>query len=254
MRVADKAREYVLENVIFPYNRLLGQKRHEDSTRGFGTEASAAFYEWLLGETPVAQERLRATAWTFARYLDIIEETRRYNREQWLDARFVWLPYQLALRAEEHDEQEELNALVERATENEFVKASPVWYVENEQFQVELARMILQAEDYHIIWIHDFRGYDTNGDPDEMAFRQVTRSYVPALINAVNRYDQTGKIPQYIQIFDQFYFHANGGQLWANFLQDPLQHQIELPRASRCGRTPSRACRASYATRWRIRI
>ncbi len=51
--VADKAREVVLEYVIFPYNRLLGQKRRDDSTRGLGTEASAAFYEWLTSETPV---------------------------------------------------------------------------------------------------------------------------------------------------------------------------------------------------------
>ena len=231
--VADKAREVVLEYVIFPYNRLLGQKRRDDSTRGFGTEASAAFYEWLTSETPVEQgETLLGTVWTFARYLDVIEETRRYNREQWLDERFVWLPYQLALRADQYDGQAELNALVERATEVEFVKGSLVWYVENEQFQVELGRMILEAEDYHIIWVHDFRGYDTNGDPDEMAFRQVTQSYFPALINAVNNYDDTGKIPQYIQIFDQFYFHANGGELWANLLQDPLHHEIDLPPGS----------------------
>jgi len=229
IHVAEQAREAVLDEVIFPYNLLLGQKRHEDSTRGLGTEASARFYEWLTSETPVDQERLRATAWVFARYLDIVEETRRYNREQWLDARFVWLPYQLALRAEQHDEQEELNRLVERATEVEFVKGSPVWYVENEQWQAELARMILAAEDYHIIWVHDFRGFNANGDPDEMAFKQVTESYFPALINAVERYDDTGKIPQYIQIFDQFYFHANSGQLWANLLQDPLHHRIELP-------------------------
>ena len=230
VQVANKAREAVLDEVIFPYNRLLGQKRRKDSTRGLGTAASAAFYQWLTSETPVAQDRLRATAWTFARYLDVIEETRRYNREQWLDARFVWLPYQLALKAEQHDEQWELNALVERATEVEFVKASPIWYVENEQFQTELSRMILEAEDYHVLWLHDFRGYDTEGDPDEMAFKQVTQAYLPALINAVNNYDLTGKIPQYIQILDQLFFLANRGHLWANFLQDPLHHQIDLPQ------------------------
>ena len=230
VRIAGKAREIALSEIIFPYNRLLGMKRKEDSTRGFGTAASGAFYEWLTSTTPISEEQGLATAWTFARYLDIIEETRRYNREQWIDARFVWLPYQLALRAEQHDEQEELNTLVERATQVEFGIASPVWYVENEQFQGELSRMILDAEDYHVIWVHDFRGYDADGDPDEAAFRQVTQAYLPALIKAVNDYDQTGKIPQYIQIFDQFYFHANSGQLWANLLEDPLHHEIDLPR------------------------
>ena len=229
-RVATRAREIVLDEVLFPYNRLLGRKRDADTTTGLGAQASMAFYQWLTEETPVPEERLRATAWVFARYLDVIEETRRRNRELWLDARFVWIPFQLALRAEQHDEQAELNSLVERATGVDFVKASPVWYVENEQWQSELSRMILEAEDYHIIWVHDFRGYDANGDPDEMAFKQVTESYFPALINAVNRYDQTGKIPQYIQIFDQFYFHANGGPLWANLLQDPMRHAIDLPR------------------------
>ena len=89
--------------------------------------------------------------------------------------------------------------------------------------------MILEAEDYHVIWVHDFRGYDENGDPDEMAFRQVTQSYMRGLINAVQRYDETGKIPQYIQIFDMFYFSANRGELWVELLEDPMRHRISLP-------------------------
>jgi hypothetical protein len=226
---AAEARTAALDGVIFPYNLLLGQKRRKDSTYGFSAEAAARFFQWLTSESRVPDENVRAVVWVFEQYMQLLEGTRVANLENWDEERFVWLPYQFALRPDEHDEQEELNRLVERATELEFVKGSEVWYVENEQWQTELARMILEAEDYHVVWVHDFRGYDANGDPDEMSFRQVTQAYLPALINAVQRYDDTGKIPQYIQIFDMFYFTANGGELWVELLNDPLRHEISFP-------------------------
>ncbi|HSM04033.1 MAG TPA: hypothetical protein VK858_05405 [Longimicrobiales bacterium] len=226
---AQQARTAMLDHVLLPYDRLLGQKRRDDTTLGFGLEAGAAFFEFLTGETAVTRDRLEATVWAFRRYLELVEEIRAHNLESWDEERFVWLPLQLALRPEEHDQQEELNALVERATGDRFREGSRAWYVENEQWQAELSRMILEAEDYHIVWLHDFRGLDANGDPDEMGFKQVTGAYLPALINAVRRYDDTGKIPQYIQIFDQFYYTANKGELWGDLLQNPLSHRLRLP-------------------------
>jgi hypothetical protein len=226
---AAQARAAALDDVIYPYNLLLGQKRRKDSAHGFAAEAAAGFFEWITSQSRVPDENVRAVVWVFEAYMQLLEDTRVANLESWDEERFVWLPFQFALRPDEHDEQEELNRLVERATEVDFVKGSEVWYVENEQWQTELARMILEAEDYHVVWVHDFRGYDANGDPDEMSFRQVTQSYFPALINAVRRYDDTGKIPQYIQIFDMFYFTANGGDLWTKLLADPMRHEISFP-------------------------
>ena len=229
IRVSERAREILLDQVLLPYNRLLGQKKKNDSTRGFGNSAAAEFYEWLIGETPVAREAVRATAWTFAQLLEIVEQTRSHNREQWGDSRFVWLPFQLALKAEQHDSQEELNLLVERATREQFTSGDKHWYVENEQFQAELTRMLLAAEDYHVLWIHDFRGYNAEGDPDEMAFTQVMDGYLRALIDRVKLYDAVGTIPQFFIFIDQMYFQANGGKLWLDLLQDPLHHRIDLP-------------------------
>jgi len=229
IRTAAVARDIVLSEILLPYNSILGQKRKRDTTWGLAASASAAFYEWISSETPVSGLDAEAAAWTFSEYLAIIETIRQANREQWGDGRFVWLPFQLALRTDQHDTQDEIDLLVERATGVDFVDASHVSYVENEQFQVELSNMIREARDYHVIWVHDFRGYDAGGDPDEMAFRQVTQAYLPALIEAVRRYDETGKIPQYIQIFDQFYFHANGGVLWTDLLEQPMSHEIRLP-------------------------
>lgn len=228
IETAAAAREIVLEQVILPYNRLLGQKKDEDSTRGLGTSASAAFYEWLT-RSRVPRGRLLATTWSFAQFLELVEGVRAENRRVWEDSRLVWLPFQLVLRPEQHDSQDELNALVERATRETFTRANRHWYIENEQFQAELTRMILEAEDYHVLWIHDFRGYDAQGDPDEMAFRQVVHAYLPALISAVEAYDVRGKMPQYFIFHDQLYYEANGGHLWLDLLQEPLRHKVDLP-------------------------
>jgi hypothetical protein len=227
--VADTARAIIMEQVLLPYNRLLGQKKHHDSTWGLGAAASAQFYEWLTRATPLEVRHLRATTWTFAQVLELIEEIRVANLTDWKDSRFVWLPFQLALEPEDHDTQAELNSIVERATRQTFTRGNKRWYIENDRFLAELNRMILAAEDYHVLWIHDFRGYDSEGDPDEEGFRQVTTSYLRALIDRVSAYDSVGKIPQYMIFIDQMYFLANGGRLWLDLLQDPLHHEIDLP-------------------------
>ncbi|MGD8601411.1 MAG: hypothetical protein PVF19_08700, partial [Gemmatimonadota bacterium] len=228
-RAAARAREVILDHVLLPYNRLLGQQKDPDSTRGLGTAASGEFYEWLTRDTSLDFEQLRATTWTFAQVLDVIEEVRESSSAQWEDSRFVWLPFQLALTPDQHDEQGELNTIVERVTGQSFTHGNKRWYIENDQFAAELTRMIREAEDYHVLWIHDFRGYDADGNPDEEGFKQVVSSYLPALIDRVEAYDSVGKIPQYMIFIDQMYFQANGGRLWLELLENPLHHEIDLP-------------------------
>ncbi len=229
IRVWDKARAIILEHVLLPYNALLGRKKKNDSTQGFSARASAAFFEWLSTETPVEKDRLRAVIWAFSEVLVTVEDVRAVSEEKWGDSRFVFLPYQLVLKPEEHDSQAELDALVERAVREEFQDGNQVFYVENEQFQVEFARMVAEAEDYSVLWIHDVRGLDGTGQPDEVAYRQVVNVYLPALIDAVKKYDRTGKIPQHFILLDQWFFQANKGRLWLDLLEDPLNHQIDLP-------------------------
>ncbi len=229
VRVWAKARAILLEQVLLPYNALLGRKKKNDSTEGFSAQASAAFYEWLSAETPVGKEGLPAVAWVFGEVLENVEQVRAENEQKWDDSRFVFLPFQLALKPEEHDSQAELDGLVERAVGERFVDGNQVFYVENEQFQVEFARMVDEAEDYSVLWIHDVRGINGAGEPDEVAYRQVVDVYLRALIDAVNDYDRTGKIPQHIIILDQWFFQANKGRLWLELLENPLHHRIDLP-------------------------
>jgi hypothetical protein len=161
--------------------------------------------------------------------LNLIEGVRVAQDSTWKDTRFHFLPFQLVLKPEEHDTQAELDALLERAVNEEFLPGNSVFYVENEQFQIEFARMVQETEDYSVLWVHDFRGVDGSGDPDEVAFRQAARVYLRALVDAVKAYDHTGKIPQHIIILDQWYFQANKGRLFLDLLQDPLHHKLSLP-------------------------
>jgi hypothetical protein len=231
-RFWDRARSIILDQVIFPYNRLLGQTKKEDTTRGYGTRAAAEFYEWLSTETPVAGndgQRLTAVSWAFQRALDHVEAVRQAQEDTWGDSRFHFLPYQLVLKPSEHDSQEELDGILERGLQQSFWEGNEVFYIENEQFQVEFARMVLDAEDYSVLLIHDLRGDDGTGDPDEVAFRQVVNVYLQALLNAVRDYGRTGKIPQHIMLIDEWYFRANKGKMFTDLLEDPLHHELDLP-------------------------
>lgn len=223
-----KAREIILAQLILPYNRLLGQNKKNDSTLGFGAQASSAFYEWLSTETPVDEARLLATAWAFQEVLNIIEAVRQAEHDHWKDSRFIFLPYQLVLKPEEHDTQQELDALLERAVDEPLQAGNLVYYVENERFQFEFAQMVQDAKDYSVLLVHDFRGFAAPGRPDAVAFAQ-TRTYLDALIDAVNAYDETGKIPQHILLVDQWYFQANGGTLFTRLLENPLHYDLDLP-------------------------
>ena len=78
----------------------------------------------------------------------------------------IWLPFQLALRPEEHDGQSELDQLIGQVTGSEVLPGHDLVYATDERFQAALLRTIQQARDYHVLWIHDFAGKAENDRPD----------------------------------------------------------------------------------------
>ena len=52
------------------------------------------------------------------------------------DSRLAWLPFQLALRDEQHDTQEEIDAIVSRAQRTPLVGGNTVFYWAGQQFQL----------------------------------------------------------------------------------------------------------------------
>lgn len=228
--VADIARTILLDEVLAPYDRLLGRARKNDSVLGFGRRARGVFVRRLRTDPRIDPRQIQLHQWVFTRLIDIVEAVRIEQRHRWGDGRRVWLPLQLAMRPDEHDSQAELDALVERVMGTGFTDGNRVWYVVNEQFPLQLSRTIHAAEEYHVLWVHDVRGRDASGDPDEMTFRYTVSAYLAALTRRVSEYDRTGTLPVYMIFHDQWFFEVNDNRFWIDLLGDPLRHRLRLPK------------------------
>ena len=228
-QIAARAKQILLDEVIFPYNRLLGQRKKNDTVLELGLAARGLFARWVVNSSVVPEQRIDPVLYVFQELLGVAEEARASVREEWNDPRLVWIPLQYGLRPEQHDTQTELDAIVERALGRKFTDGNRVWYLRNVQFQWELWRMIHEAEDYQVLWVHDFRGYDSPGVPDSIAAWHVVQSYLSAMTERVERYDEDGKFPVYMIFLDQHYYEINKARLWMDLLENPLEHELDLP-------------------------
>jgi len=215
--------------VLLPYDRLLGQRKKTDSVLGFAVEARKRFAAEIDSRPAIGGRENESLNYLFARLIDIVEKNRDILRDQWGQSRLVWLPLHLAYDVDMHDTQDELDAIIEKAVGKEFTGGNDVHYVINEQFQWELGRMIHAAQDYHVLWIHDYRGTDNSGDPDLIGYKMTTGGYLRAIIDNVRDYDSAGRMPLYTIVLDQFYYEAGRGRLWLELLEDPLDADISLP-------------------------
>ncbi len=145
--------------VILPYNRLLGQKKRSDELVDLGTAARGRFSRAVVASGLPDEETTDRALYVFQRLTGILEELRVRAAEEWDDPRLVWLPLQLALLPEQHDSQAELDSLLERATDVQFSDSNAVQYLVNLDFHRELLRTIRETKDYHVLWIHDFPGH-----------------------------------------------------------------------------------------------
>lgn len=226
--IAQKAKEIILNEVIFPYNRLLGQRKKNDSVLGYGLKASKIFKKWIQESTEIPTENYESVMYVFNQIISYIEESRAHSHKIWQDSRLVWIPLHYALRFEDHDTEDELDSIIELAVGQEFIEANDVHYIINELFQPELERMIKAAKDYHILWIHDYRGYNDKGEPDKNSY-ECTQVYLNSLIEKVKACDSTKNIPIYMIFLDQNYFEKTRGRLWLELLENPLGKTFKLP-------------------------
>ncbi len=217
-----------MQDVIVPYNQLLGRVKTPDSLKSYNIQAINRFYSWLRMNTVLPEAQRDQLATILQRVLNLLEQQRKKTTAVWKDSEVVWMPLQYGLRPEQYDTQAELNALLEQITQQQFSDANQIYYIINEEFQSELTDSILQAQDYHVLWIHDYRGVTPEGAPDSIGLRQTVRAYLTALIQAVRNYETTGKIPLYVILLDQYYYESNNGAFWMTLLQNPLEHEMRL--------------------------
>ncbi|GAK50600.1 hypothetical protein U14_01833 [Candidatus Moduliflexus flocculans] len=227
--VAAQVRERLFQDVIMPYDRLLGRMKKHDSVLGYGEIALKQLQAWLGTQqfSPAQQESVSAV---FKELVRIIDNNRALAKKAWGGEELAWLPLQYGLHPDQYDTRDEMNRLIEFVAEKPFQSANKIYYVINEQFQAEAAKMIRIAKDYHVLWIHDYRGVNAANKPDSVSYRQTVRIYFQALLDAVKNYDTTGKIPTYLIIIDQYFYELTDGYFWLDFLQNPLESHLRLPR------------------------
>jgi len=230
--IAARAKEAMLDEVVFPYNRLFGQYKRNDSLLALGANARTRFAAWVRDDAGAPASRAAAVLAVFDAYLDALEG----NRAAWLErlegeSRGVFLPFQLVLRPAQHDSQAEIDAIIERAVEARFTTGNSAVYTSGQQFQHEIARMIRETEDYHVLWVHDLCGVAENGeDPDAVSFGLAVHGYIAALTERALAFDRSGKLPVFMILVDLPYYESKKGRLVADLLEDPLRHRVSFPR------------------------
>jgi len=228
VRLAAAARSVVLDEVVLPYNATVGRWREPDTLEGLARRAELRFDVRTrdMGIGPAARARVMEV---FRGWLHSLERERKELRSWTGDGRMQWLPLAFVLRPEDHDTREKVDALVERALGRPFLEGNRTELMGAVHFQEELRRTLRETRDYHLLWIHDIRGRDALGRPDRTAFEQVTGGYLRTLLDAVRTFDDTGGIPTYIILLDQYFYEERKGRLWMDLLERPLTHRVRLP-------------------------
>lgn len=228
--IAAAARKALLDSVLIPYDARFGQYKDPNQISGYGTAARKAFEAWVAISDIPSGRRDDVLA-VFDGIIGILEQCRRRLYElNGTDSRLNWMPMQFALEAQDHDDQEEVDDLIERVVDRPFTDGNAAVFMLGQQFQLELANQIASAQNYHVLWIHDFRGLSAIATPDSIgAFQSM--NYLRALVRGVQRLDARGTMPVFFIFFDQNYYDQGASEIWMDLLQDPLNHRVRLPKA-----------------------
>ncbi len=228
--VARQAEAIAFDRIILPYDRVFGQYKSHNSLLGLGKAAHDEFQEWLQGPHGLDQTQRTNALGVFDRWLGVLDQLRaQFRLDSSNDTRLVWLPMQLAIRPDQHDQQAEIDDIIERLVEQGFTDDNAAIYMTGQQFPFELSRMLRRTEHYHVLWIHDYRGVTPQGRPDRVAFSMTRHGYLANLRRKVEEYEKTGFFPTYMIFLDQNYYESNKGKTFLGFLNDPLGAPFKLP-------------------------
>ena len=230
-RIAARARAGLLDEVLLPYDSLFGQVKDEPQIAGLTGNAQRSLERWLRDSSSIAPDARGAALRVNARWLAMVERLHGWLLRRWNDdSRKVWLPLQLALTLEQYDDQVEVDSLLGRFVGRPFTDQNALTMLRSTDLTLEIARSIYATRDYHVLWVHDITGRRAKtGTVDNVSYEMVANAYLPALTEAVKRYDQTGKLPVYMILLDQFFYEPRDGRLFMTILEDPLGASMDLP-------------------------
>ncbi|HZI41551.1 MAG TPA: hypothetical protein VFD67_07590, partial [Gemmatimonadaceae bacterium] len=225
---ARRARNAVLDRIVIPVDSVFGRAKKVDLPRLAGG-ATADFERWLNDSSTVPLGARRSTLLAFAAWLGAVTTPMRAIVERTDDSRLLWFPMDLALTFDQYDDQVEVDSLIGRVVGHPFTDRNALTYMRSTDLPLEVARSILAARQYHVIWTHEFMGRQWyNRAIDNIGYIMTADAYFPALTAAVRRYDSTGVIPMYMILHDQFFYEVSDGRLWLTILEDPLHASMRI--------------------------
>ena len=230
-QLAAEARATLLEDILLPYDGLLGRKQWRDELGDLVIIARGHFGGKVAAGDLAPPGRVDSVLYVFQQLTGILQAQRTHAAEQWNDPRLTWLPLQYALLPEDYDSQAELDRLVERATKVDFTDGNRIRYIANLQFHSELMQTIRDAKYYHVLLIHDFPAVTPTGRLDWASLAQVI-GYINTLTDRVREYDWRGTLPIYFIFLDQHYYELRKAHIWMDVLQDPLHASAKLEHAT----------------------
>lgn len=225
---ARRARIAVLDRILIPVDSVFGRVKKVDLGRLAGG-ASADFERWLSDSSAVPLGARVSAGFAFAAWLGAVTTPMRAIIERTHDSRLLWLPMDLALTFDQYDDQIEVDSLIGRVVGHPFTDHNALTYMRSTDLPLEVARSILAARQYHVMWTHEFMGRQwTTRAIDNIGYTMVADAYFPALTAAVRRYDSTGVMPMYMILHDQYFYEVSDGRLWLTILEDPLGASMRI--------------------------
>ena len=225
---ARRARAAVLDRVLIPVDSVFGRVKKVDLASLAGG-ATADFERWLSDSSGIASAARAGTLSAFAAWLTAVTTPIRALIDGTRDSRLLWLPMDLALTLDQYDDQIEVDSLIGRVVGHPFTDGNALTYMRSTDLPLEVARSILAARQYHVLWTHEFMGREWYTRAiDNIGYTMVADAYFPALTAAVRRYDSTGVFPMYMILHDQYFYEISDGRLWLTILENPLHASMRI--------------------------
>ena len=197
--IAREAESVILKRILIPFNRLFGQNKKPHNVWGLALAARMDFdaylaaYPALNGPDPERNRLADVVPGGIPAYggpdqrgggsvqeaLEAIEHLLAAAVPPGL------VPLNYGLRPSQYDTPEEWDSLATALTGGVSTDANTIEYLPNEQFHLELKRMIRDTESYHVLHIHDLRGRRKSGEADLFGWDLVIDGYIEALRQAV---------------------------------------------------------------------
>jgi hypothetical protein len=264
-KIAEKAERTIFEEIIIPFNRLLGQRKRPMSLAGLGSRAAASFGEYIDQRTdpsPSFRAANQASREIFRQLLQFIEMSLQCSRYRWKDDRLAeflvnelgmrdvdtsffnlgvlcWVPLNYGLRPSQYDTQAEMNDVLGELLGEPFTAHNKIAYLINEQWYYELLKTIRETKHYHVLIIHDYPGINRKGLPDKIAWEITLDGYCEAILKGIDDYlaGRRETLPHFSIFLDQYYYELWRSRIPITFLESLAKlKSVSYKRPPRDGR------------------